>query len=68
MNRRPVSSSNIASIGWEDDALEIEFRSGHIYVYQNVPELEWQRAVGADSPGKYVAANIVGRFEHTRVK
>ena len=68
MQRRPVTSSNIASIGWEDDAMEIEFRSGHIYVYQNVPEHEWQRAVGAVSPGKYVAANIVGRFEHSRLK
>jgi hypothetical protein len=68
MQRRPVVSSNIASVGWEDDVLEVEFRSGHIYVYQNVPEAEYQAALGASSPGKYIAHEIQGRFEHTRVK
>ncbi len=28
MERIPVSSSDIASIGYEDDVLEIEFHSG----------------------------------------
>lgn len=68
MKRRPVTSSNVASVGWEDDALEVEFRSGHVYVYQNVPEHTYQAALGASSVGRFVATEIAGKFEHTRLK
>jgi hypothetical protein len=68
MQRRPVTSSNIASLGWEDDTLEVEFRSGHIYVYRNVPQATYQAALGADSVGRFIARTVAGQFEHTRLK
>lgn len=39
MLRDPVSSSNIASIGYDpgSETLEIEFTNGSIYQYFNVP-------------------------------
>ena len=74
MQRRPVSSSNIASIGWEagEDGsawgtLEIEFVSGHVYQYDEVPERVYLDAVGARSVGRFVAQNIVDQYEHTRL-
>ena len=40
MIRDPVSSSNIASIGYDSDSetLEIEFTNGSIYQYFNLPD------------------------------
>lgn len=72
MNRRPVSSSNIASVGFEqgegdEGTLEVEFRSGHIYRYSNVPTSTFRQLVGASSAGKYLNQNVVGVFEEERV-
>ena len=33
MNRKPVSSTNIESIGWENNILEIAFNAGAIWQY-----------------------------------
>jgi hypothetical protein len=39
MNREAVTSSNIASIGYDEDSqtLEIEFLNGGLYQYFDVP-------------------------------
>ena len=75
MERRPVTSSNVASIGWEPlerDAavgtLEVEFHSGHVYSYEDVPESEYQHLVGAGSVGRYFNAFISGQFTESRIK
>ena len=75
MNRRPVSSSNIAGIGWAageagDDTgtLEVEFRSGHLYQYEGVSEAEYRTLLGASSVGKLLNENIIGRFPEQRLK
>ncbi len=38
MNMIPVSSSDIASIGYDGSTLHILFNSGGLYAYYNVPE------------------------------
>jgi hypothetical protein len=74
MNRMPVQSSNVASVGFEageepdSGTLEVEFRSGHIYRYEGVPQSEYQALAGASSVGKYMNSNIVGRYQESRVK
>jgi KTSC domain len=73
VNRRPVTSSNIASIGWEADSqgegtMEVQFKSGHVYAYHEVPESVYQSALGASSVGKFIASEVVDHFEHTRLK
>jgi hypothetical protein len=68
VNRRPVSSSNISSVGWEQDTMEVEFKSGHLYAYHEVPEALYQAMLGADSVGKFFSSTIAGKFEQTRVK
>jgi hypothetical protein len=75
MIRRPVSSSNIASVGWEPDqegsvtgTLEVEFRSGHVYEYEGVPESEYENLLGASSVGRYMAKNITGHFDERLVR
>jgi len=59
MNRTPVSSSNLASVGYDPEnmILEIEFHNGGIYQYFNVPESVYRSLMSADSHGKYLWGN-----------
>jgi len=71
MNRTPVSSSSLTSVGYdiENMILEIEFHSGGIYQYFNVPESKYDGLMSADSHGKYFDAHIKKggyRFEKIR--
>lgn len=68
MNRTPVKSSNVKSIGYDMAAqeLEVEFNSG-VYVYSGVPAQVYGELMAAESIGKYIAANIKGKFESRRV-
>lgn len=69
MERTPVTSSNICSIGYdaESQVLEVEFNSGAIYQYSGVPSGEFESLMNADSKGKYLGANIKGRYPFTKL-
>lgn len=69
MERQVVSSSNIASIGYDEatSTLEVEFLNGSIYHYYDVPHNEYQNLMQAESHGKYLAAHIKGRYRYSRV-
>ncbi len=69
MNRDSVSSSNIASIGYdsESETLEIEFLNGSVYQYFDVPEHVYEGIMSADSHGKYLNANIKGNYRYSKV-
>ncbi|WP_339812118.1 KTSC domain-containing protein [Zunongwangia profunda] len=69
MNRNPVTSSNIASIGYDEASatLEIEFLNGSIYQYFDVPQREYEGLMSASSHGSYLAHNIKGRYRYSKV-
>lgn len=69
MERAPVESSNIVSIGYDSDneTLEIEFLNGSIYQYYDVPEYVFQELMSASSHGSYLAANIKGTYSYSKV-
>ena len=69
MLRTKVESSNIASIGYDqlDGILEIEFKSGAIYQYENVPIRVYEVMMKADSVGKYFNAHIKSKYNYRRV-
>ena len=64
MNRTPVTSSNIASVGYDRAAniLEIEFTSGSIYQYTHVPLSIYDGLISATSCGSYFSRFIKDRF------
>ena len=68
MERQPVSSSNLASIGYDpnSETLEIEFKNGSVYRYFNVPSFEHERLMAADSHGVYFNANIKDKYPFER--
>jgi len=64
MERKPVTSSNIASIGYDENTstLEIEFLNNTIYQYFDVPQHVYNGIMSADSHGQYLAQNIKGEY------
>ena len=69
MQRTPVSSSNIASIGYDEasETLEIEFHNGGVYQYFNVSAFIFEGIMTADSCGGYFHANIRTAFPWQKV-
>ena len=65
MERQSVSSSNLASIGYdaENEILEVEFKHGGIYQYFDVPENVYDELMNADSHGIYFSSNIRNVYE-----
>lgn len=56
MNRMPVSSSNLASVGYDPNAqtLEVEFLHDGIYQYSGVPSSVYSGLMSASSHGSYL--------------
>ncbi len=70
MNRKSVSSSNIASIGYDFERriLEVEFLTGAVYQYSNVPESLYRGLMNAGSHGSYFDSYIKkGGFPYKRI-
>ena len=69
MRRLTVDSSNIVSVGYDSSSqtLEIEFGSGGIYQYYNVPQSIYDELIGAASKGRFFASQIKDRFPYARV-
>lgn len=69
MERKPVTSSNIASIGYDENTstLEIEFLNNSIYQYFDVPQHIYQGLMQADSQGQFLAQNIKGVYRYSKV-
>lgn len=64
MIRQPVTSSSISSIGYDESTqtLEIEFNSGTIYQYYDVPSTIYEGIMNADLHGSY------GEYFHKYIK
>ena len=69
MNRTPVSSSNVGSVGYEAGSmtLEVEYLSGSVYQYFDVPEYEYDGLMSAESVGRYVNQNIKPNYRCARI-
>jgi hypothetical protein len=69
MERIQVESSNISSIGFDEDSntLEIEFHNGAVYQYFDVPLNVYEGIRDADSKGKYFAQHIKGYFRFVKI-
>ena len=69
MERKPVTSSNIASIGYDENTstLEIEFLNNSIYQYFDVPQQIYQGLMQADSHGQFLAQNIKGVYRYSKI-
>lgn len=65
MEREAVSSSNLASVGYNPDSetLEVEFaKTGKVYEYYNVPQFMYDRLMAAPSVGIFFNAEIKSAY------
>ncbi len=69
MRRRLVSSSAISSVGYDRKAktLELEFSSGRVYDYYEVPPKVYAALMSAESKGRFVSEQIRGQYRSERV-
>jgi hypothetical protein len=69
MDRVPVTSSNLASIGYDEASLtlEIEFIGGRVYQYFDVPPAAYAELISADSHGVYFCAYIRNNYRYARL-
>ena len=66
---KPVSSSNIDSIGYSiaTETLRVQFKTGAIYDYEGVPVEVYQQMQNASSVGCYLNKHIKNTYAYTRV-
>jgi hypothetical protein len=69
MRRVSVNSSNLASIGYDEqnEILEIEFNHGGVYQYYDVPTDVYDELMNASSQGKYFIANIKDNYNFKKI-
>ncbi|MBK6659502.1 MAG: KTSC domain-containing protein [Proteobacteria bacterium] len=69
MERTPVTSTNILSVGYDPDQeiLEIEFISGTVYQYSGVPNAVYEGILTADSKGKYFHSNVKNAYAFVKL-
>lgn len=69
LERQIVQSSNLRSVSYDATKknLEIEFRSGLIHQYQNVPSKIHTGLLSASSAGIYYDENIKNRFRSVSI-
>lgn len=66
MRRIPVSSSNVASIGYAEGVIEVEFNDGSIYQYLGVNEDIYRNFINSSSKGRFVHYYLKG-YSYRRI-
>ena len=67
MEKQSLESSVVRAAGYTY-VLEIEFQSGRIYQYFDVPEGIYKAFLDSDSKGKYFNADIRGKFPYREIE
>jgi hypothetical protein len=62
-------SSNISRFGYDasTSVLAVEFKSGGVYEYFDVPAAVFEQMQAASSKGQFLAHNIKGRYRYARI-
>lgn len=70
MEMIPVSSSNIAAIGYDEgqSILVIEFNNGRAYEYYSVASYVFDELLNADSKGQYANQNIYKNYSQNQIR
>ena len=65
----PVSSSNIESIGYDEqnEQVYVRFLNGSLYVYKGVPLHEFENLRDAPSLGAYLHRNYKNVYPYERI-
>jgi hypothetical protein len=67
MKKQEVESSVIGAVGYTR-VLEIEFESGRIYQYFDVPEEVFEGMLSSDSKGRYFNTHVRGKYDFQEIE
>jgi hypothetical protein len=69
LERQPVKSRILRSVGYDDSTtiLEIEFHTGLVYQYSGVPSKVYKDLMHSDEIGKYFSEKVRPRFKTKQV-
>lgn len=69
MERTAVQSRDIALVGYDEEsrALEVTFRAGGVYKYENVPLDVYRAFMNAGSHGSYFRDHIREKFSYKKI-
>ena len=69
MERIPLESEALASVGYDPGrhVLEVEFTSGRVYQYFDVPRHEVERMLRAGSRGAYFSERVRDHYRFEQV-
>lgn len=70
VNMVPVSSSNVDSVGYNDEQqiLYVRFLNGSLYIYKGVSTYEYDGLLNAPSVGSYLHRNIRNAYPYERIE
>lgn len=70
MKRENVNSTNLKSVGFDPTSLvlEVEFHSGRIYEYLDVPKNKHASLMSATSKGTYFSQQIRDKYKCRRIR
>ena len=70
MERIKVKSSNISSIGYDEESktLTIEFHHGGLYEYKDVPKKSYEGLISANSVGVEFHKEIKGSYKYEKIE
>lgn len=70
MERKRVESSMLAAVTYDEPSqtLFVEFNSGRIYAYINVPHSVCTELLSAESAGQYFNREIRPKFEYVELR
>jgi hypothetical protein len=66
MEREPVNSTSVASVGYDksSETLEVEFRNESVYRYFGVPEQIYKELLTTSSLGRFINYRIKPYFPY----
>lgn len=60
-----VVSQSVEAIGWRNSVLHVRYKSGKTFMYREVPESIFKRALASESVGAFLHRNVKAHFPHT---
>lgn len=64
MTRVPVISTNLDSVGHDEESttLEVAFKNGSVWQYEDVPRSVYEGILSAPSPGGFFSSHVKGQY------
>jgi len=61
------NSSQVTHIAWSEGKLTVTFTGNKKYEYLEVPQSIYDKAIAADSIGKFIASEVKNKYKYNRI-